>query len=279
MVAPSRSGNTVGKQRRLLTERALQAAKAGDWETALGANRELIELSPNSVEVHNRVGKALSELGRLPEAHAAYSRATEIEPHNAIALRNLRRLETIKDQPDAGIGGHPLVRSSFFIEETGKTAVVSLVRPADSTIWRRMMPGDPLELDIDEASGLVMVKSPEGIPLGQIEPRIGERIIELSRSGNRYAIAVIEHEEDTLRVMVREIYQDPSQGERLSFPSRVRGTAPRAYIRKDILFDEADLLGEADDEEADDPMLDEPDEEPEIEDEEFSDDDIDDSNI
>ena len=42
--------------------------------------------------------------------------------------------------------GHPVVRSHAYIEETGKTMSVSLVRPAEETIRFRMMPGDPLEV-------------------------------------------------------------------------------------------------------------------------------------
>jgi tetratricopeptide (TPR) repeat protein len=265
-----------GKQRRLLVERALTAAKQGDWEAALAANRELLALTP-SIEVHNRIGKALSELGRFQEAYQAYQRAAEFDSHNTIAQRNLRRLEQLKDLADEPGAGHPLARSSFFIEETGKTALASLVRPAEHVVWRRIMPGDPLELRIDAATGIVNVHSLEGAYVGQIEPRIGERIIELTHSGNRYAAAVIDHEADTLRVILREIYQDPSLSDRLSFPTRVRSTAPRAYIRKDILFDDSDLLG--DDEESDEPLAEEAEEEPEMEDEEFTDDDLDDSGI
>jgi hypothetical protein len=141
------------------------------------------------------------------------------------------------------------------------------------------MPGDLVDLRVDDAAGKVTVYSMEGAYLGEIEPRIGERIVELTRGGNRYTAAIIAHEEDTLRIMLHEVYQDPSLSDKLSFPPRVRGTAPRAYIRKDILFDaldDTDLLAEDEDEEVE---AEEAEEEPEIEDEEFVDEDIEDSNI
>lgn len=279
MATTARPTESADKQRRLLTERALNAAKQGHWEEALAANQELLALSPKAAEVQNRIGKALSELGRPGEAHAAYQRATELEPHNQIAQRNLRRLETIKGLSDTMIQGHPLVRSYLFIEETGKTATVSVVRPADAVTRAQMMAGDPLELRIDAAANHVAVHSIEGVYLGEIEPRIAERLVEMTGRGNRYTASVLEHEEDTLRIMLREIYQDPSLSDRLSFPTRVRGAAPRAYIRKDILFDameDTDLVGDSED---DDVETEEPEEEPEVEDEEFSDDDLEETGI
>lgn len=276
MAAP-RSVDTIGKRRRLLNERAINAAKRGDWNDALAANEELRALDPMIPEVQNRIGKAYSELGRFGDAYAAYARTIEIEPHNLIALRNVRRLEGLREMTRSEVSGHPLTRSTFFIEETGKTATVSLVRPAPRTVWQQMMPGDPLELRIIEATGKVEAYSDEGVYLGEIEPRIGDRIADLAKGGNRYTAAVVEHEEDTLRIMLRESFQDPSLSDRLSFPTRVRGSAPRAYIRKDILFDaleDGDLLSEGDDDE-----VEETDDEPEIEDEEFTDEELDESGI
>jgi hypothetical protein len=277
VTTPRSSSDSVGKQRRTLTERALHAAKQGDWAEALAVNNELLRLDSSSVEAHNRLGKALSELGRYREAYEAYARSKELEPHNAIAQRNLDRLAALKELPDEEGTGHPLVRSHVYIEETGKTMSVSLVRPAEESIRLRMMPGDPLEVRIDQASNYVAIHSQEGIYLGEIEPRIAERIVRLSRDGNRYAAAVVELEQDTIRVILRETFQDPSLSDQLSFPTRVRGAAPRAYIRRDFLTDAEDEgLTDIDDEEAE---PEEAEEEPEMEDEEYTDDDEQDSSL
>jgi tetratricopeptide (TPR) repeat protein len=279
VVVPPRPSDNYPKQRRILTDRALAAARQGDWAEALAANQELLALNDSVPEVHNRVGKALAELGRYREAHAAYTRSIELEPHNSIAQRNLRRLENLKDLADEDRAGHPLVRSYQYIEETGRTATVSLTRPAPLLVRARMMSGDAVHLRVDEEHGRIVVENGEGDYLGEIEPRIGERMLELIRGGNRYAAAIVELEEDTLRVMLREVYQDPSLNDRLSFPTRVRGAAPRAYIRRDILsdaLDDSDSLIDSDDDEVE---AEETEEEPEIEDEEFSDDDMEDSNL
>lgn len=274
MVATPRPMDSSAKHRRTLIERALAAAKAGRWDDALAANTELQALDPNSAETQNRLGKALSELGRYREAHAAYARAREIEPHNLIAQRNLERLHTLRDLPDEPATGHGVVRSYAFIEETGKTTIVALVRPAEVAVRSRVLAGDPLEVRIDDVAECVTIHTLDGVYVGEVEPRIAERIVRLNRDGNRYEAAAVELEQDTLRVILRETFQDPSLNDQLSFPTRVRGTTPRAYIRRDFvtdsLLEDGDVLT-ADDEDADE--SDEAEEEPEIEDEEFNDDD------
>jgi tetratricopeptide (TPR) repeat protein len=277
VVTQARSDNTA-KQRRVLHERALAAARRGEWEMALAMNQELLTLDPDTAEVHNRIGKALSALGRYQEAHAAYTRASELDPHNIIAQRNLRRLDGLKETTVEEPGPHVVAPSYTFIEETGKTAMVSLASPTDRPVRTAMMPGDVVELRPDMEARTVTVYNSAGEYLGEIEPRIGERLVELMQGGNHYVGAVLLHEEDTLRVILHEVYQDPAQSDKLSFPTRVRGTAPRAYIRKDILFDaeETDLLVDEEDEEAE---TEEAEEETEMEDEEFSDDDMEENNL
>lgn len=279
VTTPRSPGDSIGKQRRMMTERALHAAKTGAWDEALTANNELLALDPGSIEAHNRIGKALSELGRYREAYAAYQRAREIEPHNTIAQRNLERLMPLREVADEPGPGHPVVRSHAYIEETGKTTIISLVRPAALAVRARMTPGDPLDVRIDHTGAYVAIHSQEGAYLGEVEPRVAERIVRLSRDGNRYAAAVIELELDTLRVILREIFQDPSLSDQLSFPTRVRGAAPRAYIRRDFLADtedEVEGLVDTDEEEAD---VEEAEEEPEIEDEEYRDEDDSDTTL
>ena len=73
------------RAKRHLTDRAIALAMASRWEDAARVNRELLGLFPDDVDSHNRLGKALTELGRLDEAREAYSRAAALDPTNVIA--------------------------------------------------------------------------------------------------------------------------------------------------------------------------------------------------
>ena len=74
--------------RRQLTEQAIQLALESRWDEAAAVNRQLLVAVPHDLSTLNRLGKALSELGRYNEAHATYSKAAELEPTNQIARRN-----------------------------------------------------------------------------------------------------------------------------------------------------------------------------------------------
>src|SRR6476620_5464292 len=86
------------KRKRLQLQQAQQLAANGEWSEAVELNREILAAAPNDVQALNRLGKALSELGRYGEAYASYSKAGELDPTNQIAQRNILRLEPLKDR-------------------------------------------------------------------------------------------------------------------------------------------------------------------------------------
>ena len=46
------------------TQHAIQLAMQGQWQEAAAVNRAIIAVFPNDVDAYNRLGKALTELGR-----------------------------------------------------------------------------------------------------------------------------------------------------------------------------------------------------------------------
>ena len=73
------------KPRSLYVEEAIQAALESRWSEALAINQALLERHGVDEDTHNRLGKALTELGRLDEALEAYSSSLQINPMNLIA--------------------------------------------------------------------------------------------------------------------------------------------------------------------------------------------------
>ena len=65
--------------------------------------------------------------------------------------------------------------------------------------------------------------------------------------GHKYRASIISSTEEAVTVIIREVYQDPSQVGRLSFPSRgsesFRSYVGDTIIRREIEYEEA-LLGE-----------------------------------
>ena len=111
----------------LLTKRrqadaAIQLAMANRWEEAVAANRAILQTFPNDGDSHNRLGKALMELERYPNARKAYKKALALDPGNKIAKKNLERLNVLV-KSKAAQAETSQADPKLFIEEMGKSAI------------------------------------------------------------------------------------------------------------------------------------------------------------
>lgn len=231
------------KQRRLLAESAIRLATQGKWEDAIQVNQELIELFPNDVEAHNRLGKALMELGRYRAARDAYAQSAEIDPNNSIAKKNLARLETLAESvPEDTEATRERVDPRIFIEETGRTGHTSLINLADAPTIARLTTGDQVSFQVDSAT--LKVLDSRGEQIGEIEPRLALRLISLMNGGNEYAAAITSLSERQVNIIIKEMYQHPSQAGKVSFPARA-GDGFRGYIKSGVIDHDRDVDEEA----------------------------------
>jgi tetratricopeptide (TPR) repeat protein len=229
--------NRIKRQK---SDSAIRLAAAGRWEEAVQVNRDLLAIFPDDSETLNRLGKAYLELKRFAEAKEAYEHAVKTDPGNTIAQKNLQRLaQAIASSGAAGAkppstGVHrekPAVAPSAFIEETGKTGVTTLIKLASAPVLAKLTAGDPVTLEVDGKSQVLLVKNEDGEILGQVEPKLALRVIRFIEAGNRYVAAVTSVTERVLKIIIREIFQAPSQRGRLSFPPKTTATGYRAYIK------------------------------------------------
>lgn len=234
------------RRRRQLTEQAVKLAIESRWEEAARLNQEYIRLFENDPEGYNRLGKALSELGRVAEAKAAYARALELDPANIIAKKNLDRL-TALESAQASPTLQTRVGRGAFIEESGKSAV-AVLHAVDRSKVNLLDAGDPVELRV--AGNAVNAHLPSGEYLGMVEPRVGLRLARLMQGGNRYSATLVSATGE-VRIMIREEYQHPSLIGKVSFP-HARPTDIRAYTRPELvraddeieLFEDEELVEE-----------------------------------
>jgi len=213
------------------SKQAVDLAMQGRWREAVAANQSLIESFPTDVSAYNRLGRAYREMGEFSLAWEAYSRAIELDPYNTIAQKNLNRLTHLREAI-VGSQEDSHVEPQLFIEETGKAGVVNLCRLGPPEVVAKMAAGDKVHLKID-GSGLI-VENSRSEYLGQVEPKNGQRLIKLIEGGNKYTAAIVSLTEDMVTVIIREVYQDPSQVGRPSFPIK-DFKSPRPYISDRII--------------------------------------------
>jgi tetratricopeptide (TPR) repeat protein len=233
----------TGRLKRQLADQAVAAATSADWAEAADVNRRLLELGPD-VEAENRLAKALWELGQLAEAREHYQAALALDPSNRVAERNIDRLRTLL--VEAGATTVPATAGSkapvsLFVEETGKTGFAYLTELAPRPALAQVNPGDLVEL---EPHGNVLAAMADGVRIGAVEPRVAARLLKLIADGNKYQAAVTSISDVDVRIIVREIFQDPRNYGKVSFPTAARSTDLRPYTKGSLLRDEEELEAE-----------------------------------
>jgi tetratricopeptide (TPR) repeat protein len=227
-------------------DQAIQLALQGRWAEAAQLNREIVGSFPNDVDAFNRLGKALTELGRYSDAKEAYEKALGIDPLNSISRKNLTRLATLGEGETAPRPASQKLSPQMFIEETGKTGITVLVRP-NMEIAARMTAGD--QVNLTRQNGSLVIQSIAGDYVGEIEPRLGQRLIKLMEGGNEYVAAISALDESEVRLFIRETFQHSSQTGKLSFPPTVTETF-RPYVKGRLLHrdDDDELYADESDE-------------------------------
>lgn len=205
------------KLRRLNSKQAITLAMQGRWQEAVNINQTILETFPDDVDAYNRLGRAYMEIGALAKAKKAYEHSLSLDAYNSIAKKNLQRLSHLGEVAlDSKEHVHKV--EPQFIEEAGKSGVVSLQRLASPNVLVRLVAGDKVYLKVDEIN--LNVKSSLGEYIGQVEPKHAQRLIKLMQGGNKYSAAIISAAENKATIIIRETHQDPSLVGQPSFPPR-----------------------------------------------------------
>ncbi|MEJ2739091.1 MAG: tetratricopeptide repeat protein [Dehalococcoidia bacterium] len=256
--------------KRQMTKEAIDLAMQGQWREAISVNKAIIENVPVDVEAYNRLGKAYMELGEYDQAKEAYNNALELDPDNTISKKNLSRLsqleggpvKTKEERPKAAphifigdVGKAAKAAPHIFIGDLGKAGVFNLHDVASGPVLAKMSAGDQVFLKV--VGQQLNVENEDGEYLGKLEPQYGYRLARLIEGGNEYTSAIVSVDDSMARVIIREVFQHPSQTQRLSFPARaaegfrphVKDTLLRQGGADEEYFEEAEEIdyGDLDD--------------------------------
>jgi tetratricopeptide (TPR) repeat protein len=247
-------GNTV-RIKRQLADQAIAHAADGKWAEAAETNRKILELGPDA-EAENRLAKALWELGELGEARERYQIALALDPTNRIAERNIERLRVLMSE--AGEKTVPAEQSekapvAIFVEETGKTGFAMLTDLAVPRTLAHVNPGDAVEL-VPEGNRLFALAN--GVQIGIVEPRVAARLLKLLVDGNKYAAGITSLGDRDVRIVIREIFQDPRNYGKVSFPTAARSSDLRPYTKGTLLREEEFMEEELEEDEEDEEIED-----------------------
>jgi tetratricopeptide (TPR) repeat protein len=241
--------------KRQLADQAIAQAAAAQWADAADTNRKLLELGQDA-EAENRLAKALWELGELASAREHYQTALALDPTNRIAERNIDRLKvllvTAGEKTVAAIEGSK-APVSIFVEETGKTGFAYLTDLAHPKELAQVNPGDYVELTPE---GNRLIATSNGVRIGVVEPRVAARLLKLIADGNKYAAGVTSLGDKDVRIILREVFQDPRNYGKVSFPTAAKSTDLRPYTKGTLVREEMELEEELEEDEEDEEIED-----------------------
>jgi len=232
--------------RRKASQEAISLAMQSRWQEAVAVNQGIIELFPTDIDAYNRLGRAFMELGEFAKAKEAYSLALELDSNNTIAQKNLQRLSLL---PASQVKVKQVkvkeerreVAPDLFIGEMGKAGVVNLQNPARGEVLAKMVAGNQVYLKVRGQQ--LIVENEQEEYLGLVEPPHGFRLARLIEGGNKYTAAIVNIDNNTARVIIREVFQHPNQIGRPSFPVKaVEGFHPHVkdtLLRHEALEEEA----------------------------------------
>ncbi|TSC63677.1 MAG: hypothetical protein G01um101493_371 [Microgenomates group bacterium Gr01-1014_93] len=191
-----------------LRQQAINAAMDSLWEKAIRLNRQILKTDPENVDTLNRLARAYFETEDFAKAKKYYNQALGIDPYNPIAQKNLKILKASNLKPN-GINSNGYIKIKLspyiFLEEPGKTKIVSLLKVAEPQILCKVFCGMPVDLNL-KARGITIISNPYGY-IGVLPDDLAFQIIRLIKGGNKYEAFVKSVKVNGLSILIREIYR------------------------------------------------------------------------
>lgn len=213
-----------------LHEQAIDAALDSNWELALKLNKQIIKVDPQNIDALNRQAKAYIELGKPNLAKKLYTEVLAIDPYNPIAQKNMKIIKSFKTGVRYSPSGciKDRLSPSLFLQEPGKTKMVSLLKVAEPQKLSQAFCGMKVEMAIKNRK--VTVVDLNGNYLGVLPDDVSHHLLRLSKGGNKYEIFVKSVRVNSLSVIIKETFRSRRFKNQPSFLEYAEGSTPSGII-------------------------------------------------
>ncbi len=178
---------------------AIQIALTGNWVEAISINKEILKSDPTDIDALNRLAFAYTITGKTKEAKKTYQKVLDIDSANPIALKNLKRL---------GPNGNKIkpslhISTNMFLEESGKTKIVTLINTAPSQIIKTLQMGQLLQLHMKRSK--IFVQDEQKQYIGMLPDDMGKRLTTFLNGGNVYESYVKSAHDHEVIIFIKEV--------------------------------------------------------------------------
>jgi tetratricopeptide (TPR) repeat protein len=183
-----------------LAQEAISAALSGNWKEAIRLNSELLKINSKDIEALSRLARAYAETGNISKARALSQKVLKIDPFNPIASKclakwkDLRSTKSLNNKPSS---------AEAFLEEPGKTKLVTLLYPGDSKLLAKLDAGD--EVKLTPHAHRVSILTFDGKYIGRLPDDLACRLRHLIKAGNQYKALVKSVEPKEVKIFIREL--------------------------------------------------------------------------
>lgn len=199
-----------------LKDKAIQAMLLGDWKNATSLNKALLNENPKDIDALNRLAYAFTILGKIQDARSIYRKVLKLDILNQIAIRNIKKLTDFGPRQIAKSISSIKAVNNIFLEETGKTKIISLVNTAQPKIIALLKTGQPVITAIKRSK--IFIQDQNRQYLGVLPDDIGRRLIKLIKGGNAYEAYIKSAGEINVSVFIKEVKRAGRYKNQPSFP-------------------------------------------------------------
>ncbi|MBI4096615.1 MAG: hypothetical protein HY425_02755 [Candidatus Levybacteria bacterium] len=185
----------------LLKDKAIQAMLLGEWQNAIKLNKALLRENPSDIDALNRLAYAFTTLGRIKDAKSTYKKVLKLDALNQIAIRNIKKITGLNNRINENTSSTQHL-NNIFLEETGKTKIISLVNTAQPKVIALLTIGQPVAIAIKRSR--IFIQNQNNRYLGVLPDDIGKRLIKLIKGGNKYAACVKSAGDTNVSVFIKE---------------------------------------------------------------------------
>ena len=217
-----------------LAQEAVSHALKGNWKEAIKANKLILKNDSNDIDSLNRLARAHAELGSFNKARLCAKKVLKIDPFNNIATRSLKKWKNIKKGSGSSFQHTPL---QAFLEEPGKTKIVSLIHLGGNSVIANLDSGDKVK--ISNHGHRVTINTADGKYIGRTADDLSSRLRRLMSVGYDYAAYIKSTDPSDVRIFIKEIERPPAYSDIPSFSSEkieyISFTPPELVHKKEDL--------------------------------------------
>ncbi|KKU87972.1 MAG: TPR domain protein [Candidatus Gottesmanbacteria bacterium GW2011_GWA2_47_9] len=200
---------------------AITAALSQDWKQAVQINTKLLLENKDDVDSLCRLAFAYQQTGKLTLAKTTYQKVLELDEYHQIALKNLKKLTTLKSR-DVSHTSKTTISPILFLEEPGKTKIVECVHLAPAQVLSTLTSGQ--EVYLKAKNHCVELRDDRNRYVAALPDDLSFKLLKFLAGGNAYHALIKGVEKKSLKVFLREV----SRGKK--FATQPSFTPSFAYV-------------------------------------------------